>query len=62
MWWIVALAFVLGFVAGLFFDRRKKNKVEKAYKEMNKAYNDLVEKLAKKAKKKSMIDEANLGV
>lgn len=62
MWWIVALAFILGFVAGLLFGRRNKNKVEKAYKEVNEAYNDLVEKLAKKARRKTVTEEVAIGV
>lgn len=62
MYGLVALAFVLGFAAGLLFGRRNKNKVEKAYKEANEAYNDLVEKLARRAKKKSKTDEIEYGV
>ena len=62
MWWIVVLAFVLGFVVGLLFGRRNRNKVEKAYKEVNEAYNDLIGKLARKAKKKSNMDKTEYGV
>ena len=63
MWWIVVLAFVLGFIVGLLFSRRNRNKVEKAYKEVNDAYNDLLGKLARRTKGKNKVDtEIEYGV